>query len=62
MKKDRNVTERQAQSTFDTCPNCWGRQEYEGRYIKAKGPDHICSKKKVEQVGWIVNFANKFRS
>lgn len=44
------------------CPNCWGRQEYQGNFyiaLKAEGIDSDNIKRKK---GWIVSYAEQYLS
>ncbi|MFT5184571.1 MAG: hypothetical protein ACI84C_001703 [Flavobacteriales bacterium] len=41
------------------CPNCWGRQEYEGEFFKAMKTEHIDTNNIDEKKGWIQGYAEK---
>lgn len=39
------------------CPNCWGRQEYEGKFIEAINQEQIDLNNLNEKKGWIQDYA-----
>ena len=39
------------------CPNCWGRQEYEGKFIDALNNEKIDLNNLNEKKGWIQDYA-----
>ncbi len=39
------------------CPNCWGRQEYEGQFLKAIEKESIDLNNVNEKKGWIQAYA-----
>lgn len=41
------------------CPNCWGRQEYGGTFIKAMDQEKIDLKNLSMKRGWITAYAEK---
>jgi hypothetical protein len=41
------------------CPNCWGKQEYGGKFYEAIKTHHIDVNKADEQRGWIQDYADK---
>lgn len=41
------------------CPNCWGRQEYEGKLIEAISHEHIDLNNVTEKKGWIQAYATQ---
>ncbi len=41
------------------CPNCWGRQEYEGQFFEAMKNEGIDVNNVSEKVGWVQDYADK---
>jgi len=41
------------------CPNCWGRQEYEGQYFDAVYREHIDLNNVTNKKGWIQAYATE---
>jgi len=41
------------------CPNCWGRQEYEGQFFEAMKNEGIDVNNVSEKVGWIQDYTDK---
>lgn len=39
------------------CPNCWGRQEYGGKFYEAVKHEHITVDNITDKVGWIQAYA-----
>ena len=39
------------------CPNCWGRQEYEGKFLEALHQEKIDLNNVEQKVGWIQAYA-----
>ncbi len=39
------------------CPNCWGRQEYEGRFLQTLSEEKIDLNNVKEKKGWIQAYA-----
>lgn len=39
------------------CPNCWGKQEYEGKLMEAISHEHIDLNNVTEKKGWIQAYA-----
>lgn len=44
------------------CPNCWGRQEYSGKFYEAVKNEGIDVNNISEKVGWIQDYADKYLS
>lgn len=44
------------------CPNCWGRQEYEGDFFDAMKNEGINVNNVSEKVGWVQDYADKHLS
>ena len=44
------------------CPNCWGRQEYGGKFYEAAKAKQFSINDKDEHVGWIQEYADKHLS
>lgn len=42
------------------CPNCWGRQEYEGEFFDALKNEQVDLKNAKEKRGWINAYAAKY--
>jgi hypothetical protein len=43
----------------DVCPNCWGRQEYEGKFFDAVKQQDIDVHNLKDKLGWIQTYAKK---
>ena len=43
----------------EVCPNCWGRQEYEGEFFDAVKQQDIDVHNLNDKVGWIQGYAKK---
>lgn len=41
------------------CPNCWGRQEYEGQFFEALENENVSVNNINEKKGWILDYAEK---
>lgn len=41
------------------CPNCWGQQEYGGKFFEAVKNYHVDINEKDPSVGWIKEYADK---
>ena len=41
------------------CPNCWGRQEYEGKFLQALQQENIDLNNIDQKAGWIQAYATK---
>lgn len=41
------------------CPNCWGRQEYQGEFFEAVKREGIDTKNLTEKKGWIKSYAEQ---
>ena len=41
------------------CPNCWGRQEYEGQFFDAMKNEGVNVNNVSEKVGWVQDYADK---
>ena len=41
------------------CPNCWGRQEYQGKFFEAVKREGIDTENITEKKGWIQAYAEK---
>ncbi|NND06378.1 MAG: hypothetical protein HKN87_08355 [Saprospiraceae bacterium] len=41
------------------CPNCWGRNEYGGKFFEALKTHGIDVNSKDPSIGWIQDYANK---
>ena len=41
------------------CPNCWGRQEYEGQFFEAMKNEGVNVNNISEKVGWVQDYADK---
>ena len=52
---------RRKQSQTETpeglCPNCWGKQEYEGKFLEASRKENIDLNNINEKTGWINAYA-----
>ena len=55
------VTKKEAKQTAPEgfCPNCWGRQEYEGQFFEAMKNEGINVNNVSEKVGWVQDYADK---
>jgi len=43
----------------DYCPNCWGKQEYQGKIVEAAEKANVDLNNIEEQRGWIQAYAAK---
>ncbi len=41
------------------CPNCWGRDEYGGRFYERVQQENLNINSKTSNVGWVAAYANK---
>jgi len=41
------------------CPNCWGRQEYEGQFFEAMKKEGVDVNHLSDKVGWVQDYADK---
>ncbi len=41
------------------CPNCWGRQEYGGKFYEAIKNDLANANTTSEHLGWVLDYADK---
>ena len=41
------------------CPNCWGQQEYEGKFFEAVRNYHVDINEKDPTAGWVKEYAEK---
>lgn len=44
------------------CPNCWGRQEYQGKFFEAVKREGIDTQNITEKKGWIQAYAEQHLS
>jgi hypothetical protein len=44
------------------CPNCWGRQEYGGKFLEVVKNQNVDVNSKDPNVGWVQDYANKHLS
>lgn len=44
------------------CPNCWGRQEYQGEFFEAVKREGIDTQNLIEKKGWIQGYAEQHLS
>ena len=44
------------------CPNCWGRQEYQGKFYEAIENENVNIDNIVKKKGWIDAYASEFLS
>ena len=51
--------EEKQQAPEGFCPNCWGRQEYEGQFFEAMKNEGINVNNVSEKVGWVQDYADK---
>ncbi len=42
------------------CPNCWGQQEYGGKFFEAVKNYNVDINAKDPSVGWVREYANKY--
>ncbi|MGI9550552.1 MAG: hypothetical protein ACR2MT_05090 [Aurantibacter sp.] len=42
------------------CPNCWGQQEYGGKFFEAVKNYDVDINAKDPHVGWVAEYANKY--
>jgi len=55
------LTKKETQQTTPEgfCPNCWGRQEYEGQFFEAMKNEGIDVNNVSEKKGWVQDYADK---
>jgi len=55
------LTKKEAQQTAPegVCPNCWGRQEYEGQFFEAMKNEGVDVNNVSEKKGWVQDYADK---
>ena len=57
LKKNPSAEDR---STPDgLCPNCWGQQEYGGKFFEAVRNYHVDINAKDPRLGWVKDYAEK---
>ncbi len=56
---NRDLVNNSSKSHKNTCPNCWGRQEYEGNFYKALKPEIIDTNNVEDKRGWIEGYVEK---
>jgi len=54
-KKEQGVNE----TLEGFCPNCWGRQEYEGQFFDALENENVDANNINDKKGWILDYAEK---
>lgn len=56
-----NPNER-AKAPENLCPNCWGRQEYQGKFFEAVKREGIDTQNLTEKKGWVQAYAEQHLS
>jgi hypothetical protein len=51
--------ENSAETPEGLCPNCWGRQEYQGKFFEAVKREGIDTQNITEKKGWIQAYAEQ---
>ncbi len=54
-----NKEEKSRDTPEGFCPNCWGRQEYEGQFFEAMENQNVDINNISEKKGWIQDYADK---
>ena len=58
-----NILKKKVETVAETpeglCPNCWGREEYAGKFYAAVQAPHSDDSDSGPQVGWVQEYANK---
>lgn len=54
-----NKKEKSTDAPEGFCPNCWGRQEYEGQFFEAMENQNVDINNINEKKGWIQDYADK---
>ena len=54
-----NPTPTAADVPEDFCPNCWGRNEYGGKFYEAMKNENVDINNVNEKKGWIQDYADK---
>ena len=54
--------EKPTETPEGVCPNCWGRQEYQGKFFEAVKREGIDTQNITEKKGWIQAYAEKHLS
>ena len=57
LKKNKDLNENETPEGL--CPNCWGRQEYGGKFYDAVKNHGLDVNSKNPEVGWITDYAEK---
>ncbi|MDB0037918.1 hypothetical protein N9F08_01000 [bacterium] len=52
----------QLETPENLCPNCWGRQEYQGKFFEAVKREGINTKNLTEKRGWIQAYTEQHLS
>lgn len=47
------------QSPKEICPNCWGKQEYQGKFFKALKNEKVDIDNYGKKMGWIKKYAEE---
>jgi hypothetical protein len=51
-------SEQEDSTPEEICPNCWGRQEYGGKFYESVKQANLDISHKDEALGWIADYAN----
>ncbi|MCB9202027.1 MAG: hypothetical protein H6604_03125 [Flavobacteriales bacterium] len=54
------ITKNRKMKKVENCPNCWGRQEYEGHFYDASKKDKIDLNNISQKRGWIQAYVVKY--
>jgi len=57
LKKDKSQEENATPEGM--CPNCWGREEYGGKFYERVQQENLNVNSKESNVGWVSAYANK---
>ena len=60
--RNKNASDINNDTPDGLCPNCWGRNEYGGKFFEAVKTHHIDVNSKDDSIGWIQEYANKHLS
>lgn len=57
LKKFLSGESKNVEAPSDVCPNCWGKQQYNGRFLEAVEEQRVDLNNVNEKKGWIQEYA-----
>jgi hypothetical protein len=60
LKKKKETDTNETPEGF--CPNCWGRQEFAGKFYESAKNNNFDINSKNPDIGWVQDYANKHLS